>query len=470
MRKVDVAILGAGTAGLTALGVVRKRTEDYVIINDGPYGTTCSRVGCMPSKALIQIANDFHRRRVFDERGIRGGESLTMDIPAALAWVRNYRDGLVARVLKATESIGERNIPGRAELVAPDRIRVERPDGTAEQIQARATIIATGTHPVVPKPWTHIGHRVLTTDNVFEQQDMPRRIAVVGLGAVGLELGQAFSRLGLEVTGFELRDEVAAFSDPVLQEYARERFSAEFPLYLGRPVELREAGGSLLVDNGETRVETDAVVAALGRHPNLDGMGLERLGVDLDGHGMPPCDPHTLQIADLPVFMAGDVNGARPVMHEASDEGFIAAWNALEGTRRVQRRVPLTIAFTEPQIAMVGSPFSEFREGAVRTAGYDFANQHRAVAMRAAEGRLRVYAELESGRLLGAEMMAPAAEHMAHMLALALSQQMTVTDVLRTPIYHPVLEEGLRSALRSLAKAVHDGPPFEFRELGGGDV
>ena len=108
MRNVDVAILGAGTAGLTALGIVRKATDDFVIVNDGPYGTTCSRVGCMPSKALIQIANDYHRRLGFEAVGIRHGDALALDLPAALAWVRAYRDRLTAHNLKATDQVGER--------------------------------------------------------------------------------------------------------------------------------------------------------------------------------------------------------------------------------------------------------------------------------------------------------------------------------------------------------------------------
>ncbi len=120
----DVAIIGAGTAGLSALNEVRKQTGDFVLINDGPYGTTCARVGCMPSKTLIEASRAYHRRNSFREFGIRGAEALVMDIPAALARVRRLRDDFVSGTLKMTDALGDRNIAGRARLVAPDRISV----------------------------------------------------------------------------------------------------------------------------------------------------------------------------------------------------------------------------------------------------------------------------------------------------------------------------------------------------------
>lgn len=467
MRRVKVAILGAGTAGLTALGVVRKHTDDVVVVNHGPYGTTCARVGCMPSKALIHIANDFHRRRAFDAVGIRGGDALSMDVAAALAWVRDYRDARVGPSLKPTERLGDGNIPGRASFVAPDELRVALPDGGEERIRADAVIVATGSTPIVPAPWRAFGDRILTTDTLFEQQGLPRRLAVVGLGAIGLELGQALARLGLEVTGFELRDTVANLTDPELQAAAVERFASELTLHLGRAVELEADGDAVRVVAGEEAATVDAVLASLGRSPNLGDLGLERLGLPLDDRGMPPFDPQTMQLGDLPIYIAGDVDADRVVMHEASDEGFIAAWNAVHGPTRFRRRTPLTIAFTDPEIAMVGLPHAALPEGTV-SASHDFSRQSRALAMRNAAGRLKVYAEPGSGRLLGAELMTPHGEHLAHLLALAIERELSVEDVLRMPVYHPVLEEGLRSALRSLARKAYGEAPLEFRRLDDG--
>ena len=467
MRHVRIAILGAGTAGLTALSQVRKHTDDFVIINHGPYGTTCARVGCMPSKALIQAADDFHRRSALAALGIRGGEALQVDLPAVLQRVRDYRDARVAGVLAATDSLQPaQNLAARARLDGPNRVIVTHPDGREEVIGADRILIATGTRPVVPDAWRGLGERILTTDDLFERRDLPRRIAVVGLGVIGLELGQALARLGLQIHGFELRESLGPLTDPVIQGEAQRRIGAEFPLHMGRAVTLREgAGGAVRVDNGETVVEVDAVLAAMGRRTNTDGLGLDTLGVPLDARGLPAFDRNTLQIGDLPVFFTGDVNGELQVLHEASDEGFIAAFNALHGPERFKRRVPLAIAFTDPQIAVVGQSWQALQGRPFATGGFNFAQQARAMAMLRAAGQLHVYAETGSGKLLGAEMCVPGAEHLGHLLALAIQRDMTVAELLTLPFYHPVLEEGLRAALLVLARAVYGEAPLEMARL-----
>jgi dihydrolipoamide dehydrogenase len=242
--------------------------------------------------------------------------------------------------------------------------------------------------------------------------------------------------------------------------------ASEFVVHLGQPVEIVAAGDALRVTGGDREATVDAVLAALGRAPNVAGLGLDLLGLELDRHGLPPFDPHTMQVADLPIYIAGDVDADRVVMHEASDEGFIAAWNALHGPTRFRRRTPLAIAFTDPEIATVGLPYTSLPEGTV-SASHDFSRQSRALAMRSAAGMLKVYAEPGSGRLLGAELMTPHGEHLAHLLALAIEHELSVAEVLMMPVYHPVLEEGLRSALRSLARKAYGEAPLEFRQLDG---
>lgn len=451
-RKVKIAIIGAGTAGLTALGVVRKRTEDFILINDGPYGTTCARVGCMPSKALIQVANDFHRRLALDGLGIRGAEALSVDLPAALHRVREVRDYLVGNVLKATDNLGDRNLPGRARLEGPNRIRVGE-----ELIEAEKIILATGSRPVVPEAWRDLGDRLLTSDNLFEQTDLPPRIAVIGLGIIGLELGQALARLGLEVHGFELRSVIGGVTDPVIAQQVQQLMSQDFPLYLGHPAHIERQADGLHLSAGEASVVVDKVLVAMGRRPNVDELGLETLGVPLDAQGIPSFDRQTMQIGDLPVFITGDMNAERPVLHEASDEGYIAAQNALaDSPRAYRRRTPLAIAFTDPEIALAGATHAELAGSDPLIGGISFETQSRALVAARNKGHLRVYVERGSGRLLGSEMIVPGAEHFGHLLALAIQQGMTFTQLLQMPFYHPVLEEGLRAALRELGRQCLD--------------
>ena len=449
--KVDTVIVGAGSAGLSALREVRRYTDDFFLINDGHWGTTCAAVGCMPSKALIEAANAYHRRHAFDEFGIRGADSLRADIPAVLARVRKMRDGFVKGPKSVPVELGKRAISGRARLDGPGRLEVN-----GQEIEARAIILAPGSRPVVPAAWADFGDRILTTDSLFEQLDLPRRVAVIGMGAIGVEIAQALARLGLDVAGFDAVDGLAGIDDAQVLEAFRPLLAAEIALHLGTAAELAPEGDAIRVSAQGASVTVDAVLAAVGRRPNIDTLGLETLGVPLDNNGMPEIDPATLRIGALPVFLTGDANGIRPLLHETADEGHIAGRMAApdatsEGSCR---RTALSIVFASPQVARVGSPLSQLKDRDVVSGTADFARQSRARMAQTAAGLLRVHAERASGRLLGAEMCVPSAEHLAHLLALAVEGRMTVADMLAMPFYHPVLEEGLRSALRDLAKDV----------------
>ncbi|MFY3385463.1 dihydrolipoyl dehydrogenase [Paracidovorax sp. MALMAid1276] len=448
-QELDTIIIGAGTAGLAALREVRKRTSRYLIVNEGPWGTTCARVGCMPSKALIEAANAFHRRHTFEEFGLRGAEALSADIPAVLQRVRTLRDDFVAGVLKATDNLGPARRKGRATLLGPNRVDI---DGTA--YDTRSIILATGSRPVVPEEWLAFGDRMLTTDTLFEQPTLGPRIAVIGMGPIGVELSQALARLGLQVAAFTRGDTVGGLKDPALNALQIEVLKKEMVLHTDASAELREVAGGIEVRSGSHRVVVDQVIAAMGRVPNVQFLGLDTLGVPLDKRGMPQVDRGTLQIGDLPVFLAGDANGKTPLLHEAADEGHIAGMNALaDNATKFQRRTPLSVVFSDPQIAVVGQPRADLDSAdAVVTGTVDFAQQGRARTAQRNEGRLCVHADRSTGRLLGAEMCAPEAEHMAHLLALAVQQRLSVHDLLGMPFYHPTLEEGLRSALRDAAR------------------
>ncbi len=447
-ERYDVAIIGAGTAGLSALKEVRKRTGNFVLINDGPYGTTCARVGCMPSKVLIEAARVYHRRMAFDDFGIRGGAALSVDLPAVLARVRRLRDDFVRDTLKATEKLGDRSIAGRARFMEPNTLSV---GGRA--IRADKIIIATGSRPVVPQGWHSLGDRLLTSENLFEQADLPQSMAVIGLGPVGTEIAQALSRLGVHTEAFDLATHIAGLVDPVVNEKAIAYLRRECAIHLGAPVEISPDEDGVRVKAGDATVVVDKVFAALGRRPNVDGLGLELLGVALDKRGIPPFDPCSLQIADLPIFIAGDSSNYAPFMHEAADGGHIAGINATtpEPARYV-RRTPLAIVFSDPNIAMVGRRPPIGAEGEAIVGEADFGRQGRAMAAGTNLGIVRIYGDRESGLLLGAEMCAPEGEHLAHLLALAIQRALSVHDLLGMPFYHPVLEEGLRTALRDIAR------------------
>jgi dihydrolipoamide dehydrogenase len=459
-QRVDVAIVGAGTAGLAALREVRKHTENFLVIHDGPLGTTCARVGCMPSKALIAAANAFYARNRLEPFGITGGDKLTANISAVLRRVRALRDHFVAGVLEATSKLGSRMVVGRARLDGKNRLIVGD-----ETVEARQIVLAPGSSPIVPRTWRSLGDRILTSDSLFEQSDLPRRIGVIGLGAIGVEVAQALARLGVEIHAFDGAAAIGGLSDDKVSRAACEFLAGEFTLKLGVEVELAGTDGGIEIRSQDDRVSVDKIVAAVGRRPNTAGLGLETLGVPLDKNGMPEVDPETMRIGDTSVLLAGDADGNKPLLHEGSDEGHIAGLNATSSKAiRLSRRTPLSIVFSDPEIAMVGQRFSDLDQGAQLVGEVDFAKQGRARIAQENKGLLRIYAARQGGRLLGAEMAAPAAEHMAHLLALAIDRSLTVHDLLRMPFYHPTLEEGLRTALRQLTRGL---PPCSVSDLAG---
>ena len=463
MRHVRVAIVGAGTAGLSARREVARVTDDYVVIADGLLGTTCARVGCMPSKVLIQVANDYHRRHVLERVGVSGAEALTVDTAAVMAHVRSLRDRFVRGVMGDMASwTGDHLIRKRGRLVDPNTL-----DLGDEQVRADRIILATGSSPVMPAAWAPYAHRLIDTDQLFELPDLPRRIAVIGLGVIGLELGQALHRLGLEVTAVTLDKAYGALSDPALQAYAHGAFSRELPVHLA-PVEgLAEEDGDLRITLGDgTTLDVDAALLSMGRRPNLQGLGLEVLDMPLQ-RGLPPLDPGTFRVPGTPIAIVGDVNGERPLLHEAADQGRIAGYNAVRETQQCFRsRTRLAITFSAPNIALVGESHRELtaRGAAFVTGSASYEGQGRAIVKLAECGLLHVYAERATGRLLGAELLAPDGEHLAHLIAWAIAAELTARQTLSLPFYHPVTEEGLRTALRDVDRQV-DEPPGALEVL-----
>jgi dihydrolipoamide dehydrogenase len=455
MRNVDVAIIGAGTAGLNVFRRVRQVTPNVVLINDGHYGTTCARVGCMPSKVLIEVANEFSRRTHFEEFGIKGSEGLSIHRAEVMKYMRKQRDWFVGRVMEGVNKIGEKNIKGRARFVEPQVLEVN-----GERIHAEKIVIATGSRPIVPPAWREFGNRLITTDDFFELEDLPDSMAVIGLGAIGCELGHALARLGIRVVGVEMLPTVGGLSDPEVNQVAIEAFSKDFEVWSGTTAQLSEdSAGGVRVETTDGRSTTvDMVLASLGRQPNFENMGLDVFGLDFSNGFKALVNPNTMQLADFPVFVAGDVSAFRPILHDVADDGAIAGYNVVrDKVEAFKRRVPLRIAFTDPQIVVVGASFAELAEQEVIIGKRSFVVQGRTKIMARNHGLLRVYAEPESGRLLGSEMMIPDGEYIGHFLAMAIENQMTVRDVMATPFYHPTVLEGLDNALNAIAAQLKDG-------------
>jgi len=459
-REVDVAIIGAGSAGLAALAQVKRETDNYVLINGGELGTTCARVGCMPSKAAIQVADTFHYRTLFDRFGITQGDDLAVDREETLEHIRDMRDVFVDQVLTySTDEMSDEFIDGYATITGTHTLKVN-----GETVRAKRIILCTGSQPVVPDTWQQLGDRILTTDNLFEQENLPDNIAVIGLGVIGLELGQFMSRIGIHVQGFDMATQIAGLQDPAINEMALQILQKEFPMHLGQPVEMVAQGG-LLVTAGDVSFKCDKALVCIGRKANLAGLGLEALGLQLNDRNLPPYNPATMQIDGLPVFLAGDITQARPILHEATDEGKIAGYNAVrEDAIAFRRRIQMLITFSDPNIVLCGETLEQLDENEIVIGQMRLAPLGRALIMGKNKGLLRIYVNKKDGLIRGASMIGPKGESLIQLITLAIQCQLTVFDFLRMPFYHPTIEEAIQSALRDAARQV-DYQPEGIQDL-----
>jgi dihydrolipoamide dehydrogenase len=462
--EVDVAIVGAGSAGLTAYRAARAHTDRVLLIEGERHGTTCARVGCMPSKLLIAAADAAHAVAEAPVFGVHASVA-RIDGRAVMERVRSERDRFTGFVIESVEAFPpETRVDGHARFVSPHRLEV----GGHAIVEAGRIVLATGSRPVVPPELAGLESLVIDNEDVFNWTDLPESIAVLGTGPIGLELGQALHRLGVRVRVFGRNGALASLTDPDVRARAERVLAGELDLDLHARIErVVERDGGVEITfrdpDGLPRAERFAfVLAATGRRPNLDGLALEHSGLVLDARGAPGVDRFTRQCGTSHIFLAGDASAERTVLHEAVDDGRIAGDNAgrFPDVRCQSRRAPLAIVFTDPQIATVGRGYRDLADGgadfAIGEASFD--DQGRSRIMHRNQGLLRLYGLRGSGELVGGEMIAPRAEHLAHLLAWSVQQRRSVAELLAMPFYHPVVEEGVRAALRELNRQLRMGP------------
>lgn len=485
----DVVVVGGGTAGLSALAAARRAGASVRLVERGPFGTTCARTGCMPSKLLLAPAHARSAARRAD--ALAGGVVVgNVDGRRVLERLRRERDAFVAHVLAEVDEARGRGevLDGEASFAgSPTTIRVTPTERGEPRIlvEARAVVVATGARAAVPEFLRGLGHRVLTHEGLFELDDLPRRVLVVGGGPIGLELGQALARLGVEVVLLESDPRLGVAVDARVRAALERALARDVRLVLGAT--LREAtpegdGVRCAWGAGEhERVVVDRVLVATGRPPELASLGAASVGLAFDDDGRPVVDRSSLRWGEAPVFVAGEARGTGAVLHESRAEGLAAGDAAARLARpslageatgagarppgpaalAASARPMLRVVFVEPGLASVGVRADALPEDA-RVAYADYADQGRAKVEARNEGVIALFARPDGAGdavLLGAEACAPDAEHLVHWLALAVHAGVTVRGLLAAPVYHPVLEEGVRGALLRLLRGDPDPCP-----------
>ena len=463
-RKVSVAIIGAGTAGQNAFRQASKIKDDVVIINEGFWTTTCIAVGCMPSKLLIAAADRAHDTNHSAEFGIHA--TAQIDGKQVMKRVQDERSHFASYIKKQVDSWPDhKKIDGRAHINAQGLIEVNDEIIAAEQI-----IVATGSSPFIPDGWADkLGDTMLTSDTVFELSDLPKSMAVVGAGAIGLELAQAFTRLGVDVTLLNRVKQVAGLKDDDINNKAIDCLSHELTMHLGSEItdvgvkatqntegktafiEYKDSTGKSQTWQGEY------VLVATGRRNNIKQLGIENVGVELDDKNRPKnLSKKTGQIGDLNVYIVGDANANIPLLHVASDEGYSAGNMVCENTKAAYIRPPappFSIVFCSPQIVNIGMSLPDIQQDSSLEfviGSVSFDNQGRSRVMGVNCGLLHIYGCKKTDRILGASMVGPDAEYIGHILATAITNDLSIKALLDTPFYHPTILEGLRTALRDV--------------------
>ncbi|ENS6582142.1 dihydrolipoyl dehydrogenase [Neisseria gonorrhoeae] len=459
MKKIqaDIVVIGGGTAGMGAFRNARLHSDNVYLIENNVFGTTCARVGCMPSKLLIAAAEARHHALHTDPFGVHlDKDSIVVNGEEVMRRVKSERDRFVGFVVTDVEEWpADKRIMGSAKFIDEHTVQID----DHIQIAAKSFVIATGSRPVILPQWQSLGDRLIINDDVFSWDTLPKRVAVFGPGVIGLELGQALHRLGVKVEIFGLGGIIGGISDPVVSDEAKAVFGEELKLHLDAKTEVKlDADGNVEVhweQDGEKGVfVAEYMLAAVGRRPNVDNIGLENINIDKDARGVPVADPLTMQTSIPHIFIAGDASNQLPLMHEAADQGKIAGDNAgrYPNIGSGLRRSTIGVVFTSPQIGFVGLKYAQvaaqYQADEFVIGEVSFKNQGRSRVMLVNKGHMRLYAEKATGRFIGAEIVGPAAEHLAHLLAWAHQMKMTVPQMLDMPFYHPVIEEGLRTALR----------------------
>lgn len=448
--RCDVAVIGAGTAGLAAERAARSNGATTLLIDPNYDGTTCATVGCMPSKLLIAAAHAAHAARSTDMFGITVSD-IQIDGEAVMQRVRDERDRFARLTRESIAEIPESiRINSRAKFVTPGVLELS--DGRL--VEARSIVIATGSAPFVPNQFAHLSARILTNETVFELEDLPARLAVVGAGSVGLELAQAMARLGVNVTLFDRGHRLGKVRCDKVHSALKAIIQDDLNLKLGVDLEASANNdGVRIVWSGSSAGEADFdhILVTTGRPPNLESLNLSAAGLELDDHGVPLHDRETMRCGESSIFLAGDAASDLPLLHEASHDGAIAGRNAVAfpASIRAERFIPFSLTFTNPPVAQIGRS----EDDGVITGTADYSDQGRARVEGTNEGMLTLYAAAPDGRLIGADLCTPATEHLAHMLAWAIQQGQTATQMLKMPFYHPTVEEGLKQALRTICAA-----------------
>ena len=461
MQTHDLVVIGGGPAGyVAAIRAAQRGLSAAVVECEEKLGGTCLRVGCIPSKALLESSHKFEEvRHGLSQHGIHAS-GVELDLAAMM----KRKTDVVSTLAKGIEALLKKNkvtrYRGFGHLAGPGRVDVTAADKGVTQLAAERILIAVGSKSVVLPGIAYDGDRVGTSTEALAYPTVPRHLVVIGGGYIGLELGSVWRRLGSRVTVLEYADRILMGIDAEIASQAESMFRKEgLEIRLGQKVVSAKAvdEGCLVEVEGAEPLHCDRVLAATGRRPATDAIGLESVGIKVDGRGFISVDEQ-FRTSAAGVWAIGDCIPGPMLAHKAEEDGVAAVDGMTGGWCHVDYDLVPAVVFTHPEIAAVGKTQEQLEAAGVafRKGVFPFRANGRARTIAQTAGMVKVLADAQTDRVLGVHILGASAGDLIAEAAAAMAFGATAEDIARVCHAHPTLPETLKEAALSVSgQAIH---------------
>ena len=457
---MKIAILGAGPGGYVAAIKAAQLGAQVTVIEDTEVGGTCLNKGCIPTKTLLATTELLHKMKNSTEFGIEISGQMTPNLSRIMERKNKVVSTQVKGIRSLFKSWGISLIEGRGMIVSPEKIEVQKRDGTTDIVGSDRIIIATGSRPAQLPLFPFDGDHILSSDDALTIKSVPKTLIIIGAGVVGCEFAFIFSELGVDITMLEIMPRALSTEDPEISEtLERELKKKKIKLMTGvkvTGVQGKHDGIHVYLEEGKELV-AEKLLVSVGRTLNSDGIGLDAVGIEKGPRGQIVVN-EKMETNIGGMYAIGDVTGGLLYAHVASREGIVAAKNIIGVDQKIDYSVVPATIFTSPEIATVGLKEHQAVEKGIKikTGHFQFRAIGKAHVMGEIVGFIKVVADEKSDRILGVHIIGPHASDLIHEAALAMKAGLKTNDIAETIHSHPTLSEGMMEAAEDVhGEAIH---------------
>jgi len=459
-EKFDAVVIGGGPGGyVCAIRLAQLGQKTACIESRGSLGGTCLNVGCIPSKSLLNLSENFHKAKNFDKIGIELG-FLKLNLPKMM----KNKEKAVTVLTKGIEFLFKKNkvtyFKGTGSITSANQISIKSNDNKNETIEAKNIIIATGSDPVSLPGVKFDEEKIVSSTGALSLKEVPKKLVVVGGGYIGLEMGSVWSRLGSEVQVVEFLDHITPGMDKeISNEFQKLLKKQGINFNLNTKVDSISKNKSGVTVNttdeqgNKKKLDCDVVLISVGRKPNTSNLNLEKIGVDKDNKGRVKVNKH-FQTNIKNVYAIGDVIQGPMLAHKAEEEGIAVAEIIAGQSGHVNYDIIPGVIYTSPEVASIGKTEEQLKETKVdyKVGKFPFMANSRAKAIDEPEGFVKILADSKTDRVLGVHMIGPHAGELIAEMAVAMEFGASSEDIARTCHAHPTFSEAVKEAALSVDK------------------